>query len=333
MGKLLVITISLGVLWSGYWFVGSNAVERGLTTWLSDSGGRSWAVEYSSLNTSGFPNRFDTTLRDLTVADQNSGLAWAVPFFQIFALSYKPNHIIAVWPNQQTITLASENLAVTSDRMRGSVVFKPETALTLDRSSVEVSNLKLQSTRGWSTSMRTAQFSTRQSAGLPDTHDVFFQTQDLRLSERFMAFLDPKGDLPDEFEMLSLDAAAAFTGPWDRYAVERRLPILTELTVKKLQFTWGELDFAASGNLTADASGFLSGKLEITAQNWRGIYQILLRLGIVQGGFAGAVESILQLMALETEDADILVTEWVFADGNMRLGAIPLGPAPRLIRR
>ncbi len=333
MRKLIIIILSLGVLWGGYLFVGSSAVEKSLISWLSDTSSRGWAAKYSALNTRGFPNRFDTTFNDLEVEIGDGDYTWAVPFFQIFALSYQPNHIIAVWPNEQKLLLPQQRLAVTSDRMRGSIKFRPETALTLSRSSVEISNFHVQSNLGWSASAEAGQFNTRQSEEITNAHDVVLQTINLRLSDRFMSFLDPGHQLPDQFEAVKVDLTMDFDGPWDRQAIEQKQPALTGVGVKNLQIIWGELDFNATGKLTTDAQGFLSGQLEITAQNWRGIYKILLRMGLIQGNFMGAVEGFLQIMALETEDPDLLVADWVFQNGRMRLGAIPLGPAPRIVRR
>jgi hypothetical protein len=333
MRILIWILLSLGLLWGGYWFVGANALEKGLTSWLSDDGAHDWSVDYSELNTIGFPNRFDTTVRDIDISSQSGTLSWAAPFFQIFALSYKPNHIIAVWPNEQTITLPRDRLSITSDRMRGSAVFKPETALTLDRSDLEITKLAIQSSRGGKAAARALQFNTRQSPALENAHNVFFQTLGLRPSERIRTILDPKGDLPHDFKALRFDGNFEFDGPWDRLALEKKTPGLSNIVVNNLQIQWGNLDFAASGDLSVDGRGFLQGQLEVTAQNWQGVYRILKSAGLVQDNFFGAVESILMLMALETDEPNTLVATWVFQDGRMRFGAIPLGAAPRLVRR
>ena len=105
MRNLIILIIAACMLWGGYWFAGSRAVQSGLTGWFSDQQRNGWIVEYSALKTRGFPNRFDTTITDLTLVDPRSGVAWLLPNFQIFALSYKPNHIIAVWPERQSIKL------------------------------------------------------------------------------------------------------------------------------------------------------------------------------------------------------------------------------------
>jgi len=333
MRKLIWILLGLGMLWGGYWFVGSSALEKGLTVWLSDTNGRSWTTSHSSLTTKGFPNRFDTTVRDIEVATQNGDLAWSAPFFQIFALSYKPNHIVAVWPNEQTITLPRERLAVSSTRMRGSVVFEPDTSLALDRAALEVADLGVQSNRGWSAAAQALQFNSRQTADTANAHDVFVQVQKLRPTAQLQAEFDPDRTLPDNVELLQFDGVLVFDNPWDRAALETHTPQLDRIEVKNLQIVWGDLDFSATGNLTTDARGYLEGELAVTARNWQAIYQILTRTGLIQDNFTGPVESILSLMALESDNPDLLQASWIFQGGRMRFGAIPLGPAPFLIRR
>lgn len=333
MRILLWVLISISVLWGGYWFVGSSAVERGMTSWLNDNSDRSLNTQYSALNTIGFPNRFDTTIEDVVVAGLGENVTWSAPFFKILALSYKPNHLVAVWPNTQTLDIGYDRMAITTDRMRGSVVFKPDTALTLNRTALEISNFALQSNQGWSMAMQTGQFNTSIAPVLENAQDIVIQALDVRPPEGVAAILNPDNQLPEVIEALRFDATMMFDAPWDRFAIEQNLPRLAGMQVNRLQIIWGDMDFRASGQLGIDERGFLDGKLTIKAQNWRGIYQMLQDMGMNLGGFFGAVESILQLMALETDDVNYLEADWIFQGGRMRLGAIPLGPAPRLARR
>ena len=330
MRKLLVIIVSFGVLWGGYWFVGSSAVERSMVTWLSGDVGGGWKTEYTDLKTKGFPNRFDTTIRDIHVQGPNGLIEWSAPFFQIFALSYKPNHIIAAWPNRQSVTIGRDILQVTSERMRGSVVFKPNTALTLDRSSLEITNLGVQSNQNWFVGVGKGQFHTRQTAENENSHDVSLQLTELLAPEHLRELLDPKGSLPKEISSVNLGATVGFDAPLDRFSVESRQPKITDLNVKHVQVDWGKLSVNANGLLTTDAGGFLQGTLEVTVKNWRELLSLLKQSGIIHENLSGTVESIFAMMALEAGGPDTIVAEWVFEDGRMRFGAIPLGPAPRL---
>ena len=101
MRALIGVVVVLVTLWSGYWFVGSRGVEAGLAAWIDARRAEGWVAEYSDISTIGYPNRFDTTISDLALADPATGLAWNMPFFQILTLSYTPNHIIAVFPGNR----------------------------------------------------------------------------------------------------------------------------------------------------------------------------------------------------------------------------------------
>ena len=100
MRILFFAICAMALAWSGYWIVGAISLERTLIDWLEQRRLDGWVAEASSVNTRGFPNRFDSTFSDLELADPSTGMAWTAPFFQIFSLSYRPNHIIAVLPER-----------------------------------------------------------------------------------------------------------------------------------------------------------------------------------------------------------------------------------------
>ena len=147
MRRLLVVVLVAALAWGGYWFVGARAVESGLTAWIDQRRAEGWAADYATLNTRGFPNRFDTTITDLQLADPHTGVAWTAPFFQILALSYRPNHVIAVWPDSRRSNAAAKHLA---DQRHDARLCRtaPGPSLELDRSTFELVNVKLDIPRG-----------------------------------------------------------------------------------------------------------------------------------------------------------------------------------------
>jgi hypothetical protein len=101
--------------------------NAGAKAWFADRSAQGWVADYDTIETRGFPSRFDTTINTLELADPRTGWAWSAPFFQVFALSYKPNHIIAVWPNEQTIATPLARANITAEDMRASAVFLHDT--------------------------------------------------------------------------------------------------------------------------------------------------------------------------------------------------------------
>lgn len=333
MRILLVVVVLAALGWGGYWFVGAQAVERGLSAWIEDRREDGWVAEYSDLNTAGFPNRFDTTITRLDLADPETGLAWSAPFFQILALSYRPNHVIAVWPNEQTIATPLEKIEVTSEKMQGSVVLRPGPSLELDHANFVLDNFSLQSTQGWSAQVENGRFATRRTVGREDAHDIAFQANELRPSRDVLALLDRTGGLPEVFESMLIKTTVAFDAPWNRFAIEDARPQITAFELNELSARWGEMDLQAAGKLTVDASGQPDGKITVRAKNWREMLRIAVATGAVAEVFAPTIERALELLAGMSGKPETLDAPLTFGNGRMSLGPIPLGPSPSLVIR
>lgn len=333
MRKLITLILVVSGLWAGYWFVGSTAVERGLTTWLSERQNEGWIADYDTLKTRGFPNRFDTTITDIQLADTRTGVAWQAPFFQIFALSYKPNHIIVVWPDKQTLSTPFQRITITNEKMRGSVVFEANTALAIDHLDLELIDFSLRSNLGWSARIGRGQFSTRQTVSKDNSHQIWFEAESVYPSAALLARLDPAGVLPGVFEALTIDTTLTFDAPWDRFAIERNRPQIIDIKLNELRAIWGDLDLRAAGELTVDARGFPTGEITIKATNWREMLKIAIDTGVVPDSMILIVTRALEVLAEIAGDPNTLDAPLTFSDGFITLGLIPLGPAPRLVIR
>ncbi len=329
MRYLLVICGVAAVLWSGYWVIGSRAVEAGLRDWLDARAADGWMAEYSDLRTVGFPNRFDTTITDLELADPATGLAWSAPFVQILQLSYEPDHIIAAWPQTQTFASPYQRVTVGSDQIRASAVFRPGTDLELDHSSFVLKNLVLTSNAGWSAEVTGGLFATRRAATGQNAHDIGFDVKDVRPADALLTRLDPAGLLPRGIERLRIDATLGFDAPWDRHAIESERPAITDIDLNLLQANWGKLDLWAAGTLSVDANGVPTGSITVRARNWREMLQIGVAAGWVPEDIADTLESGLGLIASLAGNPKELDVPLSFARGRVSLGPIPLGPAPR----
>lgn len=330
MRRLLVIALLAAGLWGGYWFIGSSALERGMIAWFDVRRATGWTADYASLNTAGFPSRFDTTITDLALADPEGALRWEVPLIQILALSYRPNHIIAVLPPAHTLTGPTGPVTITSDDMRGSVVFAADTALTLDHSAFVTQNVALQGDGDWSIALTEARLATRQTLATPNAHDIGFEAMGLTPSGTLRRSFDPGNTLPATVETLKLNATAQFDAPWDRFALDGPPPQITRLDLKLAQATWGKLDLRAEGSLSVDDQGIPTGRITLTATNWRAMLAMAVDAGLLPPDMAETVERGMALLAGLSGTPDTLSAPLSFQNGLVSFGPVPLGPAPRL---
>jgi len=335
MRKLIgIITVLFG-LWGGYWFVGSTALETNLKNYLTSEHSPTDPVEiaYSELTVRGFPNRFDTRLTDISVIDAAAGISWRAPFFQIHALSYKPYHIIAALPHSQTLQLPGQDLQISSDEIKGSVVLAPgallDKALEIERSSIVIRNLGVESNMGWKTAITKASIATRQTPTRPLHYDLAASANAITLPKPLRTLIDPKQQQPAVLDRATLDSTLTFTQPWNLLAARAMTPHLTEVAVNGFNIFWGDVQLQASGSLQIDSGGHPQGRLELTATNWQKMYQLAENANVVDPNFAQTIQNGLKVLADMSGGENVIKVPLNFTNGQIYMGPFLIGAAPR----
>ena len=327
MIRLVVIFLFGTLVWMCWWAFGQFGYEKGLSAWVDDRRGAGWVAQYAALETRGFPNRFDTTITDIELADPATGVAWSAPFVQLLSLAYKPHQVIAVLPERHRFSTPFQTVEITHAEARASLFLQASTLLGLDRARLVTSELKLVSTDGTEVLLDEGRFA---AEALPDeghAYRVGAELLGLVPSEPVKGTLDPGGVLPSRVARLRVDADLAFDAPWDRLAIEEARPQLTRLKLADLSARWGSVDFRAAGALDVDAAGVPTGQITIRAEDWRRILDMAEAVGVLPAASRGTLETALALLA---GGGDVLDVPLNFRDGWVSLGLIPLGEAPRL---
>ena len=329
MKRLIIVALVLVGLWCGWWVVASVGLKRGIEAWLDDRRADGWVAEASDVSVGGFPYRFDTRFRDLSLADPDTGLAWSLPVFDLTALAYQPAHVIAFWPDSQTFRTPDERLEITSDTFEGSVVLVPGPDLALREMRLVLADLAVASDAGYDTGMADGQVAVaRLDEAAPNTYRLGAHATDVLVADPVRQALDPAGALPDLLALLNLDARVTFDAPWDRHAVEDRRPQPVAIDLTDLTANWGDLELRAAGELQIDPDGVADGLITVKAVNWREILGLAVAAGAVPEGMAGTIESGLGFLARLSGPPETLDAPLTFSGGRISLGPVPLGAAP-----
>lgn len=336
MRFLVYVVVFLGLAWSAYWFVGSTAQKRAFEGWFAGQSANGWVAEYDELAVTGFPNRFDTVIEGLDLADPSTSWAWRAPRFQLYMLSYQPNKAIAVFPQSQTISTPTEKLNLRSETLRASVHLQPNTALGLAEAILEMKGLAIASTSGWEMAIPEGQLSVRRSpeGTAPDYgYDIALDATDFRLPDPLKNALDPAGLFPEIVTPISMRATPVYDRPWDRHAVEGETPVLTALNIQRLEITWGRLEIRLAGSLEIDEEGRPEGELNFVAKNWEDMLELAGTLGLAQPGQLQILRQGLGAVAEVTGETSTLDLPMVFEGGLIKLGFMPIGRAPVIVYR
>lgn len=328
MKRLLIVILVAAGLWAGYWFVGAQSAKSAFANWFDARRTEGWAAEYADLSVKGFPNRFDTTLTDLSLADPRTGWAWDTEFLQLLTLSYKPNHVIVVWPHSQLIATPDQKYDLLSDKMQASIVLAEGTDLALDRITLVADQLRLVPHQGEATEMSALHFALRRLGEAGTQYQLAIAAEDLAPSNAFRALIGENGTLPKTLSSLQADVTLGFDAPWDRFALEQKRPQPTSLKLTLLDATWGDLHLAAAGELSINPEGLASGQITLKARNWREILQLAVSAGALTEGLAQQLEKGLSMLAGMSGNAQTLDLPLDLKNGWIFLGPFPFGKAP-----
>jgi len=313
---VLAVLATLG--WGGYWFAGAQALDRVITTALARAPG----ISADSHSIRGFPNRFDVTLERPRLA--LPGGEWSAPFVQFFALSYRLNHLIAVFAQDQALRLTGLDARLHAQGLRASVVMEPGLDLPLDRVSLVGESLGL-TLNGLVHATDRLRLASRRLDAV--THEVVALAETVFPDPALMDALDPQRDAPRRFDLLRLDAELAFDRPLDRHLLDGREARLTRVTLTGGQAAWDGVEIALTGRLTTDSNGALAGEMTAAIIGWPVLLESLRASGIVDDQFHALLSQTLATMAA---GGDVLEIPLSVVAGEVRLGPLVLGFLPRL---
>lgn len=335
MRKLLFLLILGTALWSGYWFAGSSALRQGAEDWFAQQAARGVTAERTALSVVGFPNRFDLKLEGLRLADPVSGIGWQAPFAEVYAMTWKPWHVIAALPPEQVISRPGEAVALTSQGLRTSLRARPATDLPLAAVVAEADSFRATSTEGWTVAAGRTVASLSADEEVPGAGDapnayvIALDMANLVPDPAATARILVEARLPPEVAMVRLRATATLDQPLDRHAGRIR-PTLQALAVNDVLVAWGAMSLTATGTIAPDADGFAAGRIDIAVTNWQPLVPAMVASGAVKPELAPTVQTMLTALARDTGDENVLKLPLVLQDGWMSLGPVPLGEAPRL---
>ncbi len=321
---LLSLAVFATLAWGGYWFVGARALDRSVAQALQDNG----QFDAADHRVRGFPNRFDLTLDQPRLTAP--GLAWQAPFVQVFALTYRPHHVIVVFANDQRFDLGGETALLHSADLRASVVAAPRLSLALERSAL-VAELPEVSVAGQTHRADALRLASRALA--PERHEMVIEIENGFPDAGLMNALDPGAHWPRRFDVLRLEGEALFDRPLDREALQGRTPALAGLALTGGRIAWREgdvtIDLRATGRLEADSAGRLSGPLTLEVTQWRALMRRARDAGMMPADHAQLAEMALESM-VDPENPDQLEVALQLRGGDILLGPVVLGSLPPL---
>jgi len=314
---LTFAVIATGLAWSGIWLWQASAQRSATESWIAGQQARGWLVEVDDITLRGFPNRLDQTFTGLTIGDPDANSLLETEVFQILRLSYAKDHIIAVWPTPLRITGPQGTLTAQSDQMRASVISAPDG--TLNRANLEAAVLNITTNAG--TLAIAALNAALQQTG-ETTYRITLNADGVVPGD----LIRTSSSLPQTLQTLRADLHLTFIAPLDTQTPQRPLPTRIDLALAEAD--WGPMRLKLAADLDVSDTGLLDGSVTVQADNWRDM--LALARDSVPNGTLRLIDNGLTAIAGLSGNAQSLDITLTIRRGQMSLGLLPLGPAPRL---
>ena len=327
MLRLAAVLVIAALLWMCWWVIGHSAYQRNLASWMEQRRSAGWVAEFSDISTRGFPNRFDSTISDLRLTEPDTGITWSAPFVQFLSLAYRPHQVIAVLPDDHVISTPLETLQVNHDSARASIFFRPSTSLALESARLVLKGPRIRSSRGWTVSSTEWRIAIEAVPVRESTYRVGMELLELSLSDLLRRIPSSSKMFPDQIGVVRADAELGLDAPMGRRFFEGTRLGINRLNLADLSVRWGDFTFSAKGDLTVSEDGVPDGEITLRAAKWRTVLDLAEAAALFEPAFRDVLETTLELMH---GHEDVLELPLVFSGGQVSLGVVPLGKAPRL---
>ncbi|MEZ0467406.1 DUF2125 domain-containing protein [Phaeobacter sp. SYSU ZJ3003] len=328
--RVVKLLVAAGLVWSLYWAASAWGLRSGIAQWFGEQERQGWLAEYAALESSGFPTAHRTRILHPTLADPGTGAAWSADWISLYSLPLKPQEVTLQFPPApQRLSHYDKTAVLQAADLQADLQLAPGSAMSLERMSLQAAEWKI--SRAGKVLLSAPAFSLDMTrTGDTESYRISARAETLTPRGRLQRMLISAEELPPSLTDVTLAADVLFDTAWDRRVLELRRPQPRRITLTQAEAHWGTLALRANGSVDVDEAGRMSGKVDIRAENWRGLLRLAERSGLLPARLRSGTERILGLLAQmhgREQDLDIALS---FSDGQMFLGPLPLGTAPRI---
>lgn len=148
---------------------------------------------------------------------------------------------------------------------------------------------------------------------------------DAVLATSFPDSFDPMHQLPEMVSEFSINGAVKFDPAPALFGHSD--PLIAGVDFAPLTLTWGDIDLTVDGLVDILPDGTPNGQLNVSLTGWETILRVLAANGAIKPTNLMGYHAMASGLA---GDDGRIEFPLIFADGQMRLAAISLGPAPKL---
>jgi hypothetical protein len=334
MRRLVWLVVIFALAWGAWWLFAARTLETGFEQWFEDRRAEGWQAEVAEVRSAGFPTRLRLTLDAPALADPETGVAVTAPELVFEAPVWWPGHLTVTFP-QDDIVVATPvaRQTISAQDSVAEMRLKPGTNLEVEQMTLVSGPWDITSPVGDIASGEGMTLALQQSETEPLSYDIRADVPAFQPGEVPRKAMLIPADWPVAFDSLTLAATVDFDRVLDRSTIDVARPQPRRIDLTLAEAIWGQLSLRATALLDIDADGIPTGEVSLQARNWREILAFAEAAGSIPKAFVPQLETVLRALARSGGNPDAIDVGLELRNGNIYLGFIPLGSAPRIILR
>ena len=281
----------------------------------------------------GFPIRIAAALRDIAIVSPAEQGRLEVPEVTVAAPTYWPGHAKMDVPAGDIAVITPGSIAtLPHEGGQAAVVLRPGRELTLQSKRAIIANPHIDLVEGRVLSARVVHATLSQQE-TPAQNQSDFNAFDLAPGSILRQAARLPNSWPVMFDAFHAAGTITMERPIERTATLDNRPQPVALKLETAQALWGEIGMVFSADVTVAQGGIMTGTMSLSAQNWPRMLDFAECAGALTADTHPQIESVLTLLAGVSGGGPMLAAQITVLDGQMSMGCLPLGPAPRLIFR
>ena len=285
MRILSIILLFIFFVWSAYWLLASKILKTKFEDWFQIET-ENQLRQYNSISITGFPNRFDTNIKNLKIINLSPIWSLSAPLIQINKLVYKKDHNILSIKNPMTISIGDTTLSTLGDVSRASIKYSKHGNFSEIIGENKQFNIKIQQGYEWHLDNTLFAIKRKINGTSTNSYLTHMAVESIRIPQfdnlRFASFNSVKNFIFNGTLTLIPKKPESFA--------EQNL---RSLNLSELSFQWGTFNPELSGKLYLSSENTLSGELSLKLMDWQYFLKNLeensiiekSKIEILMGGF------------------------------------------------
>lgn len=335
---LIGLGVALSVIWSVAWVVLAEAAKRQTLAWFEAQELSGRMAGHAGVAVTGFPFRLDMAVAEPYLANPFTGQSWSAPGAQVSARGVAPLEVRTDLAERHTFLVGGhtdtpEVVEVTGQGMTAAVRLSGAD-LALVGLGLEAQAVQARGRSGWGAALAGLEVALSPEVGAAERLHLQAAARGLTVDATTFTGLGAVAEAAPPTSGLTLETVEVVARLTLDRPLDRRLagpPALREIALDDLRVVMGNAELRGSGVLAVAPDGLPEGRIDLRLRDWRSVVAAAVDLGLVHPEIGQTWENMLATLTEAGPDGpETVALPLTFRGGWMRLGPLPLGPAPVL---